>query len=367
MILLLLALLAQSADPMADGNRALDAKEYDRALALFIQAAAADAKDFAAEFQIGLTYSMMGRDDNAIPHYKAALALNPELYEAQLNLGLSLLRAKDAAAAIPYLETAAAKRDAPLVQTALARAMSAAGRLTEAETHYRMAAALDPAKKEDLLELAAVYEQAKQYPQAIAIYREFPAVPNAQERLRVLLGSTGQTEDSIPALEAAVQRSPTDANRVALAQAYAKANQTVKASAMAGLAVASQPRDWELRLFYGRLLRDQRKLADAATQFAAAAQIKPDSVEAWNELAAALTIGEQYTQALAALDRVRALGAETPGNLFFRALAHDHLTQRPEAIEAYNKFLAGSQGKFPDQEFQARQRVRILEKEVKKR
>jgi len=63
----------------------------------------------------------------------------------------------------------------------------------------------------------------------------------------------------------------------------------------------------------------------------------------------------------------RALGAEAPGNLFFRALTHDRLQQRPEAIENYNKFLATSQGKFPDQEFQARQRVRILENELRKK
>jgi hypothetical protein len=37
------------------------------------------------------------------------------------------------------------------------------------------------------------------------------------------------------------------------------------------------------------------------------------------------------------------------------------------ALEAYLNFLATSQGKFPDQEFQARQRARIIEKELSKR
>ena len=80
-----------------------------------------------------------------------------------------------------------------------------------------------------------------------------------------------------------------------------------------------------------------------------------------------LVIAGQYPQGLAALDHVRALGAENSGHLFFRALALDHMDRRAEAIEDYTKFLAGSQGKFPDQEFQARQRVRILEAELKKR
>src|SRR5258708_33994993 len=85
-------LLAQSPDLMEQGNQALDAKQYDRAVELFTHAAGADPKDYAAEFQLGLAYSLLGKDAEAVPHYKAALALKPGFYEAQLNLGLSLLR-----------------------------------------------------------------------------------------------------------------------------------------------------------------------------------------------------------------------------------------------------------------------------------
>jgi len=365
--LLVLMLLAQAAGPLAEGNKALAAKDYPRAVEQFTQAAAADRTDFFAEFQLALTYNLMGKDADAIAHYKAALAINPELQEAQSNLGLSLLRAGDPLGAIPYLESAAGKKSTYVTEIALARALLGTGRFAEAETRYRKAAAFDAARKEDLLELASGYERAGKNAEAIALYREFPEHAAAQARLAALLSAAGKTEDSITTLEAAVARAPTDASLIALAQAYFKANQIAKAADIAGRAAAAQPRDVELRLFYGRLLRDQRKLLDAANQFAAATQIKPDSVEAWNELAAALAAAEQYPQTLAALDRLRALGADTPGNLFYRALSYDHLAQRPEAIQAYNQFLATSQGKFPNQEFQARQRVRILELELKKR
>jgi hypothetical protein len=36
------------------------------------------------------------------------------------------------------------------------------------------------------------------------------------------------------------------------------------------------------------------------------------------------------------------------------------------ALEAYQRFLALSNGKSPDQEFQARQRVRLLQRELEK-
>ena len=45
------------------------------------------------------------------------------------------------------------------------------------------------------------------------------------------------------------------ARRIALAQAYVKTNQPDKASPLLAQAVAAEPRDYELRLFYARLLR----------------------------------------------------------------------------------------------------------------
>ena len=131
-------------------------------------------------------------------------------------------------------------------------------------------------------------------------------------------------------------------------------------------ALQASPNDFDLRMFDGKLLRDQRKFLEAADQFSAATRVKPAAGDAWNELAAALVLSEQYPQAIAAFDRIRVWGPRTPEACFFRALSHDRLRQRPEAVENHNKFLAVSQGKFPDQEFQARQRVRILQAELRK-
>src|SRR5438067_13565815 len=110
MWVLWLALLAQSANLVEDGNKALDAKQYDRAIELFTKAAAADPKDYAAQFQLALTYSLLGRDADAIPRYRAALELHPGMYEAELNLGLSLLRTNDPAGAIAHFRAAAEQR-----------------------------------------------------------------------------------------------------------------------------------------------------------------------------------------------------------------------------------------------------------------
>jgi predicted Zn-dependent protease len=187
------------------------------------------------------------------------------------------------------------------------------------------------------------------------------------ERMGMLELESGNAPEAVRALEAAVAESPTPANRVALAQAYVKNKQPTQAIPQVASAVAAAPQDSELRMFYARLLRDERKFPDAAREFLTVTGQQPDNVNAWSELAGIDVSTERYPQALAALDRVRALKAETAGHYFLRAMVLEHLELRKEALEAYNQFLATSGGKNPDQEFQARQRVRILEKDTGKR
>jgi len=401
MWVLYLTLLAQSASLLDDGNKALDAKQYDRAVQLFNQAAAAEPKDYAAHFQLALAYSLLGRDGDAIPQYETVLELRPGMYEAELNLGLSLMRTNNPAGAVVHFKAAAEQRPQEFRPAlGLAQALYNTDRFPEAEAAYKKAIALDARsaaaesglamslirqKRADdaaphvqqafvldrsyragFIALAELYESTGHPADALALYRLFPDNPEAQERLARLLEASGNLAEAIPIMETVMEKLPTDARRVALAHAYVQTKQLDKAQAMLQPAVQAAPADFDLRLSYGRVLRDQRKFSEAAAQFSAAARIRPDSVEAWNELAAALVIGEDYQQALAAYDRIRALGAEIPGNLFFRALAHDHLHQRPEALENYTKFLATSGGKFPDQEFQAKQRARILERELRR-
>lgn len=374
MWLLCLALLAQatnlpaqSPDLLDQGTRALDAKQYDRAVELFSKAASDDPKDYFAEFQLGLAYSLLGKDADAVPHYKAALTLKPDLAEAQLNLGLSLLRVKDPAGAQPYLESALAAKPSATVESALGRSLERQGNLAAAEPHLRKAIAMDPTRRDDLLELASLYEAAKQRDQAIAIYREFPDRPQAQERLSALLSDEGHPAEAIAALEAAVAASPTDENRLALAQAYVNAHQLAKAEPIVAMLVDLEPRDRETRLFYGKILRDEKKFPAAATQFAILLESHPEVPEPWSELANVLILMQQYSRALDALDHVRELGAEKAGHVFYRAIALDHLGRKAEAIDSYHRFEAMSQGKLPDQEFEARQRARTLETELKRR
>ncbi len=390
------------ADAVSAGMKALESEKYDLAAQYFTQAVQSDPKDYASQFNLAFANTMLGKDAEAIAGYRRVLELKPGLFEAQLNLGRVLLRTKQPAEAASFLDQAAAQRPkefAPRLylsdalfdsgefqkseesykaalelnpksaaaELGLGRAQARQNRLDDAEAHFRRAAELDGALKPALLELAELDEKAGRTAQAVAIYQQFPENAGARERAGQLLVEAGQAAEAIPQLEWAVQHSPTAANRLALAQAYRKTHQPEKELALLAEAVQAEPANMDLRMAYGRELRDQRRFADAARQFATVAQAQPESVPAWNELAAMLVSLENYPQALAALDRIRALGGETGGHHYLRALVLDRTRDLKGALASYEQFLATSQGKNPNEEFKARQRIKILKRELDKR
>jgi tetratricopeptide (TPR) repeat protein len=234
----------------------------------------------------------------------------------------------------------------------------------EALPHYRQAATLDPNLKSYLLEVAVALSKASHPAEAISLLKQFPEDAGAREELGRLYLAANQPGEAVKEFQAAATLSPTPANQLALATAYLSNNQPDAAAPILEAALASNPKDYDLRMAVARIHRDKHDYAVAAAEFVAAAQLKPDSVKAWNEAASAFVLSEQYPQALAALDRIHALNADSAGDFYYRAMVLDKLHQVKPALASYQKFLAMSQGKFPDQEFIARQRSRILEKEA---
>jgi tetratricopeptide (TPR) repeat protein len=398
---LLVVFLAFQSNFYELGIKALDEKRYDAAVENFINAIAAEPKDYTLFFNLALAYSLQGKDAEAVPEYKKALEMKPDLYQANLNIGISLLRMKQSAEAVPYLTSAVAERPkeyrpnyylgaaslgsgdsaravqaytsaleidpkSPDAELGLAHALVKLNRLSDAAPHFQKAAELNPVYRDDLLELATLYEAQNQPLPAIAIYQQFPENPGAAERLGALLIAAGRAAEAIPHLQAAVAKSPTTANRAALATGYLKNNQADKALPVAEQILATDPSDFEIRMLHGRILRDQRKFQEAAQDFSLATKLKPDSPQAWSEMAVSLVMAEDYPSALSTLDKLAALHAEKPGHIYLRAIVLDKINDRKPALESYEKFLAVSNGENPDEEFKARQRVRILQRELRK-
>jgi len=130
-------------------------------------------------------------------------------------------------------------------------------------------------------------------------------------------------------------------------------------------ATETQPADFQIRMMYARALRDSKQYPAAAAQFAEAVKLQPRDAPAWRDLGDMLYLTADYAHALTAFEKARDLGEDTPGNCFLRAIILDKLHQLKPALEAYERFLEMSQGKNPDQEFQARHRAVTIRNELK--
>ncbi len=395
----LLFAVGSAFDLQEDGLKALDRQDYQQAQEIFAKLAAADPKDYSAFFNLAFAEIGLKRNQQAAEHFKQVLALKPGLYEAELNLGILQLRDHNAPEALPLLrdavkqkpavaraqrylgdallasnnplEAAEAYRAALAADPKLAAAELGLGQsllqqklLAEAAEHYRQAALLDPNLKSYQLEIAGALLQSGERDKAIEFLRQFPDDAGAREQLGRVYLADDKPAEAVEQFQAAVKLSPTAANELALATALIRNKQDEAARPLLERALAADPNDYDLRMMVGRIHRDKRELMPAAEQFLAAASLKPDSVEAWNEAAAVLVLTEQYSQALACLDKVHNLSADTAGDFYYRAIILDKLHKVKPALASYRRFLEMSQGKNPDQEFIARQRSRILEKEA---
>ena len=75
----------------------------------------------------------------------------------------------------------------------------------------------------------------------------------------------------------------------------------------------------------------------------------------------------QYQAALDALDLLARRETPNAGSWFVRATCYDKLERKAEAVAAYEKFLALDQGHNEVQQIQARQRVRLLTRELQQK
>jgi len=90
----------------------------------------------------------------------------------------------------------------------------------------------------------------------------------------------------------------------------------------------------------------------------------PQNAAALGDLADAFFLNDNFAASLEAMDRLAKLETPKPGSWFVRAICYDKLLRRAEAIEAYQKFLDLDGGQHDTQDFQARNRIPVLQREL---
>lgn len=365
---ILAAALAQApADPMRTASEHLDAGRYAEAVAVLKGYVEKNPDDVAGLFNLALAQAMAGDGEAAVTGFRKVLERQPELFEAHLNLGQVLVGLGRFADAETPLRLAAEKKpDDVRVLYLQARALIGSNRLKEAAPLLARVVELDPASLDRKLELAETLERAGMKREARSAWEQAVEAPAARERLALLLLDEGDLEGAIGHLEILMRDQPTPAVAYALATAYLRDQRPEKSVPLAKGMVDHAPGSLEARMFYGRLLRDQKQYGPAAEQFQAAVRLKPELLETWNELTAVLVLLKQYEAALEGLERVKVLGGETAAYHYLRATMLDGRKEVKPALESYQRFLSMSEGKHPEEEFKARQRVRLLERMVRR-
>lgn len=393
-------------DLLVQAKAAADKNDYVTAAADYVKYLAQKPDDATAHFDLGYVYTAQKEKDKAVAEYRKAIALDPKMAQAYLNLGISLLD-DDAKAAIAPLQKATelnyeyaqghyllgtaeerAGQPANAVKEytiavkldpndypehiALARAELTAGNASAAEPEFREALQLKANDKEAELGLAqSLIEQKKSADAAAALddyLRGNPDDAKARVMRASLLTDLGRDDEALAELDRASKGTTETLEALKLRSViYYRKNDFEKAANALQKAVALAPQDADIRARLGHALLETKNYAGAAQQLSEALRLDPSSNDALRDLVAAEYLGKNYPATLAALNLLDARETPKSGAWFVRATCYDHLGQAKVALDAYRKFLAMNTDQTSNEYFEATGRVRFLERAVKEK
>ena len=394
-----------TAQQVLQAEQAIAKKDFPPAEKMLLDVTGKDPNNYVAWFDLGYIYNATDRSTEAIQAYRKSIDANPKVFEANLNLGILLADAHDPEAA-KFLRAATELKPTARPEEGWYRAWLMLGHVlessnpdeaiaafqkaakyhpkdpepylsagmllekqkqyTQAAAEYQKAAGLDPKSKEALAGLVNSYSQAKQVPEAEQALRKFLALdPNnatAHIQLGRLLAAQQKWADAATELEAGLHLQPGDeeAERQ-LADIYMQEKKVALAVPHIQAALQRDPNDATLHHTLGQAYIEQKNLAGAHQELVTAIGLDPKLAEAYGDLAFVASEEKNYLLVLKALAARAQYLPETPITYFLRATAYDHLHDAQDATANYHKFLEAANGRFPDQEWQAKHRLIAIE------
>lgn len=366
---------------------------------------ARDNASYVAWFDLGFVENALGNVNESIAAYRKSVAAKPDVFESNLNLGLQLAKVGQAESE-KYLQAATllkptdhpaeglyrawialghtreksntegamdAYRRAALLQPTKAEPHLAAGMLYEnenraadAEQEYEQAITTDPKSSDAAIALANLYMHGGRFPEAETYLRkllaEEPRAAAVQFQLGRVLAAEGKNDEAIAALQSGVKLDPEDEGAQRdLAGLFASAGKNELAESAYRALLIAHPNDADLHRWLGQAYLREKKFLEAQQEFATALKLRPDWGEAYGDLAFAAGENKDYGLAIRALDLRAKQLPEIPITYFLRASACDHLHDLKAAAANYHQFLKTANGKYPDQEWQARHRLVAIE------
>ena len=392
--------------PVAEAEAAIVKSDWKAAEAKLTPWLAANPSDARALFDAGYVADAENRQEDAAALYRRAVEANPKSFEAHVELGLLLARLNQLAAARSELAEAIQLDPGEAGAVAKARAWRAlaqidrasnpaeasndllealklspetpadtllaadlagqAGQFDDAEKAYRRILATDASSAPASAGLAHLLIARKQYPEAEALLRKSLEKSPDDEALTAQLAAVLASEnkaEALPLLQKLHAAHPGDkAITHMLAEVLDDAGEAAEADKLYVALLADTPDDPDLLVAHGQDLTRQLNYAAAFTVFDKATRLDPANADGWSGLAFAASRTNHPEITLHALTMRAKYLPEVPSTYFLWATAYDKLQQKPQAIVYYHHFLEASAGKFPNQEWQARQRLIVLER-----
>ncbi len=355
-------------------------------------------KWFEANLNLGVALARLNDFPAATPVLQHAVTLKPitggnkALSGAWLALGQVLekqVSEKPATEKNDTARAAAAAYDKALeldtTQTALTldagRMLQAASDLPGAEAHFKKSA--ESGDAQGMVLLINLLTQQKRYPEAEGWLSKYvdknPQDSKARLQLGKFLASQGKLQEAIAVLQVpkpesgggektgdgkstALPDSNPEIDRE-LAELYLQTRQYAKAEPLFRTLAKNNASNPDLHFGLGVAVLHQLKYAEAESELIQTLKLKPDYGEAYGYLADAARENKHYELAIRALDARAKFLPEDARSYFIRATSFDSLHMFKQAAENYKKFLAIAGGKFPDQEFQARHRLKAIQPE----
>ncbi len=398
-------------EPVAAAEAAIAQSDWKTAQAKLDAWLAANPADARALFDAGYVADAENRPDDAEQLYRRAIAADPNSFEAHLSLGLLLAREGKPDQARPELQAATTLdpgEGGPALKARAWRALAAidrpkpggdndptaasndliealkispeteddtllaanlaedAGQYDAAEDAYRRVLAKDPKSEPANTGLAHLLIARRKYPEAETMLRAaldaFPGDPTLTAQLATVLAAENKAE-ALPLLEKLHDAHPDDlAIARMLAEVRADAGDYAGSDQLYAALLTAHPDDPQLLVAHGQNLVHQQRYAEAYSAFDRATQIDPASADGWSGLAFAAERTGRPEVTLHALTMRSELVPESASTYWLWAISYDKLRQNKQAIAYYKRFLDAAQGKFPNEEWQAHQRLELLSK-----
>jgi len=394
-----------AADQLAEAESDIEKRDYANAELLLKKYLEAQSENYAAWYDLGFLYHELGRREESIAAYRKSVSAKPDVFESNLNLGLALADSGDPQAE-QFLRAATKLNPSSNGAQGHVRAWMALGGLLEstkpddaiaafqqaanldpkdpephleagmlfekqqksrdAENEYQQALHIAPSSSDALIALSNLYMREKRFSDAEASLQKLvklhPNDATAHFQLGRMLAIDGKNEDAAAEMTAGLKLDPSDSKAQRdLADMDADAGKYDQAAELYATLISSNPNDSGLHLWLGRMLLKQKKFAEAEQELIKAVKLKPDSGEAYGELAVAANENKDYPLAIKAADLRAKYLPENPMSYFLRATAYDHLRDAKQAARYYHQFLEVAGGKYPDQEWQATHRLIAIE------